>query len=116
MPVVIGHAVVALCFLASVFRIASIVVSFPRRTFFISASTSNGAGMTNVPVLPRFDFVASQMRGRSLQSANFSCHDFFLYVIVSVRWGVGFPLNTYSDCRGRSCRDFLCRPRALEAR
>src|SRR4030088_713306 len=110
MPVVIGHAVVALCFLASVLRIASIVVSLPRRTFFMRASTSSGAGITNVPVPPRLDFVASHTRGRSLLSASFSCQDFLLYVIASARSEAGLPSHISSDSRERSYLDFLCRP------
>src|SRR6478735_7619013 len=107
MPVVIGQAVVALCFLASVFRMASIVVSLPRRTFFMRASTSSGAGITKVPVAPRLDLVASQTRGKSLLSASFSCHDFFLYVIASAQRETGLPSRTSLDCRGRSCQDPL---------
>jgi hypothetical protein len=73
-PVVIGHAIVAPCFRASASRKASIVVSFPRPIFFIAASTSSGAGMTNVPSPQRFDFVLSisATLGKSLLSASFS--------------------------------------------
>src|SRR5437764_13141399 len=80
MPVVIGQAVLALCFLASVWRIWLIVISLPLGTFFISESTSVGAGTTNVPV-PMFPapifFVLSACTtlGRSFLPRSFSFHD-----------------------------------------
>jgi len=45
-PVVIGQLIVALCFLAKLCRISLIVINLPRGTFFISWSTSLGAGTT----------------------------------------------------------------------
>jgi hypothetical protein len=84
------QAVVVLCFLASVLRLASIVVSLPRRTFFMSASTSNGAGMTNVPVPPRFDFVASHTRGKSLLSARFLATISFYKPSLLLNWNLDF--------------------------
>ena len=48
-PVVIGQVKSVLCFFASAGRGSLMVVSLPLGTFFISASTSSGAGMTNLP-------------------------------------------------------------------
>src|SRR5262245_20136255 len=79
MPVVRGQAIVVECFLARAVRMASMVVSFPRPTFRIAASTSSGAGITNVPVRQFLVFVQSisAIWGRFLLSASFSRHDFF---------------------------------------
>jgi hypothetical protein len=84
-PVVIGQAIVAPCFFASAFRRASIVVSLPSLTFFIAASTSRGAGITNVPRPHRFDIVASISAtfGRSLSSASFSRQLFLARAFVA---------------------------------
>ena len=43
-PVVIGQVKSVLCFFASAVRSSLMVVSLPLGTFFISASTSSGAG------------------------------------------------------------------------
>ena len=49
MPVVIGQVKSVLCFSASAVRSLLMVVSLPFGTFFISASTSSGAGITKPP-------------------------------------------------------------------
>src|SRR5262245_32450405 len=79
-PVVIGQAMVAPCRRASVLRNSSIVVSFPLGTRRMRASTSRGAGITNVPVPQRWLIPGSIVLtfGRPLLSVNFSCQDFLL--------------------------------------
>src|SRR5262245_35194992 len=79
MPVVIGQAIVARCFLAKDLRKESIVVSRPAPIFFIAASTSRGAGITKVPSPQRLDSLPSILAtlGKSLSSASLSAQDFF---------------------------------------
>src|SRR5262249_45678175 len=76
-PVVIGQPMVAPCLAASRLRISLIVISLPAGTFFMTKSTSIGAGITTVP-LPQRRLILSVIRstlGRSLLSANFSGQD-----------------------------------------
>ena len=96
MPVVIGQAIVAPCFFASALRMASIVVSLPRRTFFIAASTSSGAGMTNVPSPHRFVFVQSisATLGKSLLSASFSRQERFFAILQRIPIDTSDSLTT----------------------
>src|SRR5438132_14256566 len=78
MPVVIGQAIVTPCFFASAARISVMVMSLPRGTRAITASTSTGAGMTIVPLPQRVDILPSILPtlGRPLLSASFWRHDF----------------------------------------
>src|SRR5205823_5512249 len=74
--------------------------------FFISASTSSGAAITNVPSPQRFDFVLSifAILGKSLLSASFSRQDlFFSFAFVMVfQWEAEFPSRTFLGCRKSS--------------
>src|ERR1017187_5111177 len=81
MPVVIGQAKSVLCLLASALRSSLMVTTRPLGTCFIKASTSSGAGMTNVPVPQRLDNlqVTLQTLGRPLSSASFSRQDFLIF-------------------------------------
>ncbi len=77
---------VAPCLLASILRISFMVISLPLGTFFIISSTSFGAGITTVPVphlLLIFSVIFSTL-GRSLLSANFSCHDLGVLVFLLI--------------------------------
>src|SRR5579871_5551573 len=76
-PVVIGQPIVAPCFLARRVRMSLIVMTLPRGTRFMMASTSRGEGMTTVPVPQRCDILPSMgtTRGRSGRSASFSRQD-----------------------------------------
>jgi hypothetical protein len=73
-------------FLGNSARISLIVISFPRGTLRITSSTSRGAGITIVPAphlalaLP----VSRKTLGRSLSSANFSCHDLRGLLIIAI--------------------------------
>src|SRR5262245_60969635 len=60
----------------------SMVVRRPRRTVFMAASTSIGAGMSMVPVPNRRAILPSIFPtfGSPLLSASFSCHDFFVAI------------------------------------
>jgi hypothetical protein len=80
MPVVMGQAMSTLCFFARVARISLMVMSFPRGTFFMIASTSTGAGITIVPSPQRRVILPSTrpIFGRPLLSASLSRQDFFL--------------------------------------
>src|SRR5208282_1926778 len=91
-PVVMGQAKSVLCFLASALRSSLIVTTRPLGTCFISASTSRGAGMTNVPVPQRLVIlpVTLQTFGRPSSSASFSRQDFFVF-ICREGWRVAVP-------------------------
>src|SRR5438094_2422847 len=84
MPVVMGHAIDALCCCASLARSSLMVRSFPAGTFFMRASTSFGAGMTIVPVPQRLVIlpVILATLGSPLLSASFSRHDFPVFIIT----------------------------------
>ena len=62
------------------------VTTRPLGTCFINASTSRGAGMTNVPVPHRLVNlpVTLQTLGKPLLSASFSRQDFFVF--ITFRW------------------------------
>jgi hypothetical protein len=85
MSAVMGQPIVALCFLARAMRMSLIVASFLAGTFFISSSTSIGAGMTMVPVpyrLLSFSVIFSTLRS-PLLPYSFSTHDVIFFGINS---------------------------------
>src|SRR5262249_50979087 len=91
MPVVIGQVIVALWRRARIVRISLIVISLPRGTRFMMASTSLGAGMAMVP-RPQPATIPGGMRstlGSPLSLASFSRQVFAFGMAIpfSVRGG-----------------------------
>ena len=76
-PVVIGQQTSTRCFFAKAERISLIVINFPFGTRRIIASTSNGAGITIMPVPQRFDMRRDWAGFRQpFAVGQFLAHDF----------------------------------------